>query len=130
MFRLVRFELDMLLHRRALQQEDQRQHADGNAAEQAELVHVGEQRGLTQHGVIKLRHCEVVMIGEVAGDCGQSSNGLLHEAVGGFHVLPEHLLMHLRPALQHGADEGNAEATAFIAHKRVDAGRLRALILW
>jgi hypothetical protein len=63
---LMYVQFNELLSWRALEEKDQWDHAENDAAKHAELVHVREQHRLALHGVVKVRQGKVAMICDIA----------------------------------------------------------------
>jgi hypothetical protein len=124
--KLVYVQFNVLLSWRALEEKDQWDHAENDAAKRAELVHVREQHRLALHGLVKVRQSKVAMICDIAWRSHRPADGLLHKAVCGSDVRAEDLLVDLRVALKHRTDERDPDAAALVAHQGVKTGSLRA----
>ena len=55
-------QFNMFLHCRTFEEKDQREQAENDAADHAELVHVREKRRLALHGAVEVRHGEIAMV--------------------------------------------------------------------
>ena len=106
----------MLLRGWPLKKKDEWNQAEDDAAERAELIHVGKKHRLALHGVVEVRHGEVAMVRNIAWSSDEPPNELLHQNIGCSDVLAEHLLMDLCLPLEHRADKRNTYAAAFVAH--------------
>ena len=63
---LMYVQFNMFLSWRALEEKNQWDHTENDAAKHAELVHVREQHRLALHGVVKVRQGKVTMICDIA----------------------------------------------------------------
>ena len=88
-------EFHMLLHGWPLEEKDEREHAESDAAQYPKLIHVGEQQSLALHSGVEARHGEVAMVCNIAWNSDEPPNVLLHQTAGCGDVLAEHLLMDL-----------------------------------
>ena len=73
-------QFNVLLRCRTFEEKDQREHAENDAADRAELVHVGEQHRLALHAAVEVRHGKVAMVRDIPWRIPCAPDVLPHKA--------------------------------------------------
>ena len=58
-------QFNVLLRCRVFKEKDEREHAENDAADHAELVHVREKHGLALRAAVEVRHGKVAMVRDI-----------------------------------------------------------------
>ena len=77
----MRVQFNVLLCCRAFEEKDQRKHAENDAADHAELVHVREKHRLALRAAVEVRHGKIAMIRDILRRSPRARDVLPHKAV-------------------------------------------------